>query len=92
MASGDSSRETPRSRVESGARYGDFSPRREAFSRAVGLFVEPLLSFLLRHWLAVVNSALIVFIGIAFLAPIGMSLGFTGPSSGVFDVYRYFCG
>lgn len=74
------------------AAYSEFSPRRQAFSRAVGGIVEPSLSFLLRHWLAIVNGALITFIGIAFLAPVGMALGFTAPSSAVFDIYRYFCG
>ena len=87
MTSDDRSRQ-----VFSDTTDGEFSAGRQAYSRAVGRIVEPSLAFLLRHWLGIVNCALITFIGIALLAPLGMALGFTGPSTVVFDIYRYFCG
>ena len=71
---------------------GEFSAWRQAYSRAVGRIAEPAISFLLRHWLGIINGVLITFIGVALLAPLGMALGFTGPSTTIFDVYRYFCG
>lgn len=86
--------EEPRSRTraEVEATLSGISPRRQAFNRAVGAVVDPVLTLVLRHWLAMLNSLLAVFIGISFLAPVGYALGFTGPSSAVFDVYRFFCG
>lgn len=92
MTSDSNPQEPARLRAETNASVPDFSPRRQAFNRAVTRFVEPALDFFYRHWLAILNSALVVFIGIAFVVPIGYALGFTGPSSAVFDVYRYFCG
>lgn len=70
----------------------DISPARQAFNRFVSTVVDALVSFMNLHWLAVLNSVLAVFIGIAFLAPVGYSLGFVGPSSRIFEFYRYVCG
>ncbi len=88
----DGSPEPPRSRAEIEAMLADISPRRQAFNRRVSGIVETLLMFVQRHWLAMLNTLLATFIGIAFLAPVGYALGFTGPSSAVFDFYRFFCG
>ncbi|HEU5344541.1 MAG TPA: DUF2085 domain-containing protein [Ktedonobacterales bacterium] len=82
----------PRTRAEIEAALGGISPRRQAFNQRVSAVVDGALSFIQRHWLALVNGALIVFIGIAALAPIGYSLGLTGPSAEVFTIYRFFCG
>ncbi len=82
----------PRSRVEVEAALAGISPRRQAFNRRVSGIVETLLMFVQLHWLAMLNTLLMTFIGIAFLAPVGYALGFTGPSSAVFDFYRFFCG
>jgi uncharacterized membrane protein len=92
MTSDGDVRDPARPRAEINDTLSGFSPRRQEFSRAVTTFVEPALAFFYRHWLAILNSALVIFIGIAFLAPIGYALGYTGPSSVIFDVYRYFCG
>ncbi len=82
----------PRTRDEIEAALSGISPRRQAFNRAVNGAVDPVLDFILRHWLALLNGVLALFIGVAFLAPVGYALGFTGPSSAVFDVYRFVCG
>jgi uncharacterized membrane protein len=68
------------------------SPRRQAFNRRVSGAADFALLVIQRHWLAMLNGVLILFIGIAFLAPIGYALGFTGPSSEIFTVYRFVCG
>ncbi len=75
-----------------GRALDEISPARQAFNRHVSGVVDAVASFMSLHWLAVLNTVLTVFIGIAFLAPIGYSLGFVGPSSRVFEVYRYVCG
>ncbi len=75
-----------------GRTLDDISPARQKFNSSVSGVVDALSSFMSLHWLAVLNTALAVFIGIAFLAPVGYSLGFVGPSSRVFEFYRYLCG
>lgn len=90
------SSETPRRQLEDYvARYQDeqdgISPRRRALSGVVTGAVDAVLDGLQRHWLAIVNGTLVAFIGLAVLAPIGYSLGLTGPSSAVFDAYRLVC-
>lgn len=82
----------PRTRAEIEATLSGVSPRRQAFNHQVSALVDGALTFLQRHWLALVNGALILFIGIAALAPVGYALGLTGPSAEVFTIYRFFCG
>jgi uncharacterized membrane protein len=82
----------PRTRADVEATLSGISPRRQAFNRRVSGIVEGVLSAIQRHWLALLNGALILFIGLAFLAPIGYALGITSPSAEVFTIYRYFCG
>ena len=82
----------PRTRAEIEATLSGISPRRQAFNRRISAFADGALALLSQHWLAMLNSALALFIGIALLAPIGYALGFTGPSSEIFTIYRFFCG
>ncbi|HEY7851008.1 MAG TPA: DUF2085 domain-containing protein [Ktedonobacterales bacterium] len=82
----------PRTRAEVEAVLSGISPRRQAFNRRVSGAADFALLQIQRHWLAMLNGVLILFIGIAFLAPIGYALGFTGPSSEIFTVYRFVCG
>lgn len=53
--------------------------------------IEPALAFIRDHWLAVINTALAVFIGISLVTPLAYAAGFTGPASVVFDSFRFFC-
>lgn len=69
----------------------DISPRRRAFNALVTGAVDATVETLRNHWLAIVNGTLVAFVGLAVLAPIGLSLGITGPSTAVFDAYRIFC-
>jgi uncharacterized membrane protein len=50
-----------------------------------------VLGFIHDHWLAIINTTLAVFIGIALVTPLAFAAGLTGPASGVFDVFRIFC-
>jgi uncharacterized membrane protein len=62
------------------SRLARFSPY---FNRVLGFFHD--------HWLAVINTTLAVFIGIALVTPLAFAVGLTGLASGVFDVFRVFC-
>jgi uncharacterized membrane protein len=66
-------------------------PRRRAFSHALTSGSEFVGGWLRRHWLALVNTALLTYIGLAVIAPIGFALGLNGPASAIFHVYRFFC-
>ncbi len=66
-------------------------PRRQAFSKTLTNGLEFVGGWLRRHWLAVVNGALLAYIGLAILTPVGFALGFNGPAADIFHVYRFFC-
>lgn len=80
----------PRAEIE--AALNDISPARQAFNRRLSGVADALSGLMTLHWLAILNMILAVFMGIAFLAPVGMSLGFIGPSTRVFEFYRFVCG
>ncbi len=82
----------PRTPEEITAALTGISVRRQRYSRAVANIVEGILGPLQRHWLAIFNGALALFIGMSALGPVGYALGLTGPSSALFDFYRVFCG
>jgi len=54
-------------------------------------YFERILGFFHDHWLAIINTVLATFIGIALVTPLAFAAGLTGPASGVFDVFRVFC-
>ena len=84
----------PRSRAEIEAALAELDgigPRRRAFNAHVSRLVDGVLGGIQRHWLAILNGVLIVFIGLALLDPLGYAFGLTGPSAAVFNAYRLFC-
>ena len=90
IAGSTASRRRP-TQAEVAAALDGIGPRRLAFSRVVTTFAEGVLGGVTRHWLLLLNSVLIVFIGIALLDPVAYALGYTGPGAAVFDAYRFFC-
>jgi uncharacterized membrane protein len=44
-----------------------------------------------RHWLAVFNGFVGVYLGLSFLAPVLMKFGATAPASWIYTVYSYTC-
>lgn len=92
MAGVERGRETIHSPEEVEAALSGISVRRQRYNRMVTGLVEGVAGAIHRHWLAIFNGALALFIGVAAIAPVGYALGFTGPSAAVFDVYRLFCG
>jgi uncharacterized membrane protein len=67
------------------------SSRRRAFSRLVVRIVEVCARFVGRHWLALMNSLLIVFLGGAFLAPVLAYFGENGAASWLINTYHGVC-
>jgi uncharacterized membrane protein len=67
------------------------SPRRRAFSRRVVRIAEVCGGFLGRHWLALLNSALALFIGGAFLGPILAYFGENAAASWLIHSYHGIC-
>lgn len=65
--------------------------RRNRLSRFAPYF-EGALAFVRDHWLGIINTILVVHIGLALVTPLAFALGLTGPATAVFDVYRFFCG
>jgi len=66
-------------------------PRRQAFNSTLVHLADGSSEWLRKHWLAIVNGALATWIGVAVLAPVGYALGFTGPASAIFRMYRFAC-
>ncbi len=67
------------------------SPRRQAFNAAAVGLIDGVGATLRRHWLAFVNTILVVFIGTALIVPVGYAVGLTGPSPTIFGIYHLFC-
>jgi uncharacterized membrane protein len=66
-------------------------PRRQAFNRAIVGAVSGADIWFRKHWLAVVNTALGVFIGLAVAAPILRTFGLIGPSRTILLSYHLLC-
>jgi uncharacterized membrane protein/glutaredoxin len=49
------------------------------------------LLFFARHWVGIFNLALLIFVGLPFLAPALMKAGATTPASWIYTAYRPFC-
>jgi len=57
----------------------------------VAAAVDRLVGWLARHWLALFNAAVAVFVGLPFAAPTLMAAGLTGPAQAIYLVYRPTC-
>ncbi len=53
--------------------------------------INRLAAWLARHWLALFNCAVAVFIGLPFLAPVLMEAGLTGPARAIYTIYAPTC-
>jgi uncharacterized membrane protein len=65
-------------------------PKAGAEARVAGA-INRLAAWLARHWLALFNLAVAVFIGLPFLAPILMEAGLTGPARVIYLIYAPTC-
>lgn len=53
--------------------------------------IDALVGWLTRHWLALFNGIVAVFVGLPFIAPLLMHLGLTGPAQLIYLAYRPTC-
>lgn len=60
-------------------------------SRRLILFVDRVAVFISRHWLAVANVSMFVFITLPVLAPVLMKVGLTGPAGLIYAGYHLTC-
>lgn len=67
------------------------SPRRRAFSQGVVRLAESSGAFIGKHWMALVNGLLGLFIGTAFLAPVLAYFGQYQTSSWLLHSYHSLC-
>ncbi|HEX6800017.1 MAG TPA: DUF2085 domain-containing protein [Ktedonobacterales bacterium] len=65
--------------------------RRHTFAERVSVAGDAVGTWLRRHWLALINGALITYLGVAVLNPFAYMLGWDGLASTVFRTYRFFC-
>jgi uncharacterized membrane protein len=66
-------------------------PRRRALDRLVVGFVDGLVTFIARHWLALANLGLFVFMLPPLLAPLLMAAGYEAPARLIYLAYRATC-
>ena len=64
---------------------------RRTFGERVSIAGDAVGTWLRRHWLALINGALITYLGVAVLNPVAYMLGWDGLASTVFRTYRFFC-
>ncbi|MER3397475.1 MAG: hypothetical protein C4316_02880 [Chloroflexota bacterium] len=66
-------------------------PRRRALDRLVVDFVDGLVRFIARHWLALANLGLFAFMIPPLLAPFLMAAGYEAPARLIYLAYRAAC-
>ncbi|MFQ6059050.1 MAG: DUF2085 domain-containing protein [Anaerolineae bacterium] len=54
-------------------------------------FPHRLILFIARHWLFLINTAVGLFVGLPFLAPLLMAAGYTTPAAFIYFLYRLTC-
>jgi uncharacterized membrane protein len=60
-------------------------------SRNLAIWIDKLILALSRHWLLAINSILGLYVGLPFLAPILMRLGWTGVAHVIYAFYSTQC-
>ena len=58
-------------------------PRQNGFIR--------LTSFASRHWVLVISLVLGIYVGLPFLAPVFMQIGWDGPARAIYFIYSWLC-
>jgi len=68
-----------------------FTSSSVSFSQKLSIWVNRRLMWLSKHWLAVANLFFFTYVGLPFLAPVLLALGFTGPANTIYQVYNLLC-
>jgi uncharacterized membrane protein len=59
--------------------------------RDLVIAVDRIILGLSRHWLLFLNLAVLLYVGVPFLAPVFMKLGATGPAHAIYTFYSALC-
>lgn len=59
--------------------------------RSVAIFLNRIVYQLSRHWLPIFTVLLLLFVGLPWLAPVFMQLGWTGPANAIYLFYSIQC-
>ncbi len=66
-------------------------PRLSPWQRNFVLGTQRFVYWLSKHWLALANLFIFVFVGLTFAAPVLMKVGWTGPARVIYTVYKPLC-
>lgn len=61
------------------------------WQRTLVIRADKLIYAFSRHWLAVFNTIIAIYVGLPLLAPILMNAGLTTPAHGIYTMYRPMC-
>ncbi|MGD8759532.1 MAG: DUF2085 domain-containing protein [Anaerolineales bacterium] len=67
------------------------APAKDARSRARAIRLNRMLLFLTRHWLAILNLVVFIYVGLPFAAPVLMKAGATAPARTIYSIYSPLC-
>jgi uncharacterized membrane protein len=59
--------------------------------RSLVLSLDRQILWLSKHWLAALNTFMLLYVGLPFLAPILLANGYTAPAHFIYTLYRAFC-
>lgn len=61
------------------------------WQRNLVLRTQRLIYWLSKHWLALANLFIFLYVGLPFAAPVFMKLGWTGPARVIYAIYKPLC-
>lgn len=67
------------------------APLQPANKARIERIADALVIGVARHWLAIFNSAWLVYVGLPILAPVLMHWGLTWPAQLIYRLYSFFC-
>ena len=66
-------------------------PALSPWQRNLVLGIQRFIYWLSKHWLAMVNLFILVYVGLPFAAPVLMKAGWTAPARVVYTIYKPLC-
>jgi uncharacterized membrane protein len=66
-------------------------PALPPWQRNFVLATQRFVFWLSKHWLALVNLFLALYVGLTFAAPVFMKIGWTGPARAIYTIYKPLC-
>ena len=66
-------------------------PTLSPWQRNFVLATQRFVYWLSKHWLALVNLFIFMYVGLTFAAPVFTKLGWTGPARAIYTVYKPLC-